>query len=650
MSTRQAFRAASGGSRAEGERQPFHGAVLDLAIADRTQVELFAAVGRTRGPFHGVVDWPYLNGLVQDRSRSLLASQGEAAWKAAGGVYGEDGRPTFSVRSACAAQLVQQIAGGPGGFIWTDSQGTGWAVRLVAVNAGGPGTYGGLALSWNGGGRVIDPVARQEYRRAVEQQIAELEVAGEAETRRQLRQVAERMWLYERGEQLLWAVHAAVLMQRRSVVLLPDVGLGEVVWGGDRAAWPDNWRGSIADVLGSLTQLHLAVLQVGGGAWKPQFTMRSVAVASFEDLERNRKQGGFCRPACPLWNRPEPHDHFLVQIGYGFLGLLENFAVRDQQGARQFDFAQKRPAGEEGKALVAARKRGEIVPVHLPTKVFGPSAWSGLTGGQRGILTALVREVTRVRKKGQTDRRDRADVLAGNRVPDARGRRQVVCPLLRPDGRYVAFNGNGLRRGLGYLVVGRKRQGWLARCGYVGGTEINTTWAGKHGVGRTTRQFLGELDELAGLLGLTVVGLAPTTGAWLTLAQARELAALPNGLKALSQIHLRVYGPEDYLDRWRCLFAERGGFSAIPGADGPAVLADADALPADGGVGLKVRLRRAGLSQDDLARHLGVTKSFVSMLLTGKKAWPAGMRERAEAFVSGTVAPDEVGRSENLQR
>src|SRR5881227_3256470 len=29
------------------ERYPFHGKVLDLAIADKTQVELFAAVGRT---------------------------------------------------------------------------------------------------------------------------------------------------------------------------------------------------------------------------------------------------------------------------------------------------------------------------------------------------------------------------------------------------------------------------------------------------------------------------------------------------------------------------------------------------------------------------------------------------------------------------
>jgi hypothetical protein len=615
-------------------RPPFHGTVLDLAFADRTQVELFAAVGRTKGPFHGVIDWPYLNGLVQDRSRALLAAEGEDAWKAAGGVYGDDGRPTFSGPSGYAARIVKDIAEAPGGLIWADDQGTGWAVRLVPAGAGGVGAYGGLAISWDGGGRLIDPLAREEYRRAVERHMAELSPAGEA--RAGLLQLARRMWLYERGEQLLWALHAAVLMTGRSVVLLPDVGLGEVVWGGDRAAWPDNWRGSLTDVLGSLSQLHLAMLQVGGTGWRPQFTMRSVAVASFEDLERNRHGKGFCRPACPLWSRAEPHGHFLVQIGYGFLGVLEKFATRDDGGRRQFDFDQKKPAGEGGDALVAARKEGRVVPVHLPTKVFGPSGWSGLTRGHRGIVQALLREVTRVKTKGETKRRDRADVLTGNRVPDARGRSEITCPLLRADRRYVAFNGNGHRRGLGYRVVGSKVGGWLARCGYVKEIRPDAKWPGRDGVGRITREFLRELGEVAWLLGLTVAGLA-RTGAWLSLAQVQEVAGLSGRLKTLNQIHLRVYGPEDYLDWCRAVLEERGGFSTIPGGDGSPIPPDAEDLLADAGIDLRVRLRRAGLSQQDLARHLGVSAAFLSAALSGKKPWPPGMRERAEAVVAGGV-------------
>jgi hypothetical protein len=365
--------------------------------------------------------------------------------------------------------------------------------------------------------------------------------------------------------------------------------------------------------------------------------MRSAAVACYEDLERNRRRKGLCRPGCPLWQRPEPHDHFLIQIGYGFLGLLENFATRDHEGVRQFDFGQKRPRGGEGDAVAAARKQGRIVPVHLPTKVFGASDWSELTRGQRGIIQGLVREVTRVRKRGETQRRDRADVLAGNRVPDVRGQREVGCPLLRADGRYVAFNGNGLRRGLGYLIVGHKKHGWLARCGHIGTADADGRRAGRKGMGHMVRQFLAELAEVAQLLGLTVVGLTRTTGAWLTLAQVREIADQSGGWQGLSQVHLRVYGPEDYLDRCRRVLAERGGFSTIPGADGLPLSTDTEVLLADPGVDLRVRLQRAGLSQDDLARHLGVSKSFVSKLLAGKKAWPEGMRERAEAFVAGSA-------------
>jgi hypothetical protein len=193
-----------------------------------------------------------------------------------------------------------------------------------------------------------------------------------------------------------------------------------------------------------------------------------------------------------------------------------------------------------------------------------------------------------------------------------------------------------VRRGLGYLIVGKKR-GWLARCGYIGVVDASGKWTGPKGIGRLTRQFLADLAEVAQLLGLTVVGLERTTGAWLTLSQVREIAELSSGLKSLNQIHLRIYGPEDYLERCRCVLAERGGFSAIPGSDSSPILPDTDVLLADPGVDLRVRLQRVGLSQDDLAQHLGVSKSFISKLLGGKKAWPEGMWQRAEAFVEAAT-------------
>jgi hypothetical protein len=271
------------------------------------------------------------------------------------------------------------------------------------------------------------------------------------------------------------------------------------------------------------------------------------------------------------------------------------------------------------------------VPVHLPTKVFGR-----LPRGQEGIIQALVREVTRA--KGKSDRPDRAEVLVGNLVPDVRGKREIACPRLRPDGRYVTFSGNGLRRGLGYLIVGKEWRGWLARCGYTLALGEEPKWTGKDGIGSATRAFLDDLGEVSRLLGLTVVGLARGTGEWLDLKRIREIAELPNGLDRLNEIHLRVYGPLDYLERVRELLAERGQFSAIPGASNSKVPA-VGVLLNDADLDLRVRLKRAGLSQDDLARHLGVSKSFVSKLLNGKKAWPEGMWQRAEALFGG----DDVG-------
>lgn len=614
--------------------EPFHGTILDLGLADKTQVELFAAVGRTKGAFQGVIEWPYLNSLVHERSQRLLTTDGEEAWRAMGGNYGDDGKPTFTSRSNYAAQIVQEIADETGGFIWSDTLGNGWAVRLVTMNVGDPKAYGGLAISWNGGGRIIDPLAREEYRRAVEQQIAVLETG---DIRKQLSNIANNLWLYERGEQLLWAIHAAVLMQRRSIVLLPDVGLGEVVWGGNQASWPKNWRGSLGDILESLTKLHMAMLQVGGTLWEPQFTMRSVAVASYENLERTRQRKGFCRPGCPLWNRPEPHNHFLIQIGYGFLGLLEQFSIRDDGQLRLFEFKQRKIRGEKDDVLLTAQKRGEFVQVHLPTKVFGPSPWSQLTGGHRGIIQGLIREVTRVQTKGNSPRRDRADLLVGNLVPNIQGQREIVCPLLLGIGRYVAFNGNGFRRGQGYLIVGRRKRGWLARCGYLSNIDVEGKSVSRITINRITRQFLSDLADVGQILGLTVVGLQATTGGWLRLDQMREIAEVSGDLKALNQIHLRIYGSEDYLDRYRRVLEVRGDFSVIPGADSSLILVDSNVLLNDPGVDLKVRLQRAGLSQEDLATFLGKSKPFISQLLSGKKQWPVGLRERAEDFVAGSV-------------
>jgi hypothetical protein len=617
--------------------KPFSGIILDTAFADKTQVELFSAIGRTKGPFQGVIDWPCLNSVITDRAIDVLKAEGESVWKDAGGTYGPDGKPTFSCRSDVAAGLVKEIASKEGGFIWMDKDGDGWAVSLLPVD-GREHVYGGLAISWNGGGRWVDPLARAEYRRVVEEKMAELDATSETETRRRLQKLADQIWLYERAEQLLWAIHAAVLMQKNSVVLVPDVALGEIIWGAERSAWPDNWRQTVADILWSLSRLHVATMHIGKANWQPRFTMRSVAVAHVEHLETSRKQQGFCKKCCPLWNAPDRHGHFLIQIGYGFLGVLESFAITDDQHeVRRFDF-HPNPTGPASKLVKEAQKAGAIVPVHLPTKVFGPSDWSGLSRGQCGIIQGIVGEVTRVVKRTTSSRQDRAEIVCGSLVPGVRGKGQVVCDLLRAERRYVAFNGNGHRRGKGYLIVGRKKGGWLAKCGYLTG---NVDPEG------LVPQFLDDLAVVAGILDLTVVGIYPRSGQWLDLEQMKQLAAFPKGLERLQEVHLRIYGPEDYLERCRRFIAERGSFAAIPGENTPVVTSPSQALLDDEGLDLRIRMKQKGITLNELARHLGISKPFVSAALNGKKSWPPDMKERIESYVTTFSGHSKVVEAES---
>lgn len=627
----------------------FGGRVMDLAIADKNQVELFAAVGRTRGLFHGVIDWPYLNDVIGQRSAALLEREGEEVWNASGGTYGDDGKATFLPRSPVAAEVIQEIAVRPGGFVWADFQDVGWAVSLVPSADREPHSYAGLAISWCGGGRLIDPLAREEYRRAVEEQIATLDPIKGAERRKRLQQIAERVWLYERGEQLLWLIHWAVLVQRKSVVLLPDILLGQAVWGGERRAWPVNWRGTLFDILSSLSLLHAARLRISSAGWCPRFGMRSVAVAHVEHVEQNRGKRDACGKGCPLWSDAAAHGHFLVQIGYGFLGLLEHFATSDdEQGRRHFDFRQD-PQGEQGKVVRMARQEGQVVRIHLPTKIFGPSSWSGLGIGHRRIIHALVNEVTRVPKGQKSERQDRAAVLIGNEVLSACGKREIVCPLLQQEGRYVEFNGNGRRAGLGYRIMGSRRRGWLAKCGY--GPSVDRKDASLTKGNRSfVLTFLNDLANVANILGLVVAGIHPRTGMWLSLEAMRKIAQVRHGDRELDAVHLRVYGQEDYLDRCRDWLIKRGSFALIPGRQLEDPEGEED-RPEGGesGFNLRLQMRQAGLTQRGLAQHLGVSEPFVSKVMNEERPWPERMRERAERFVAG-VSEGISGREKVVAR
>lgn len=595
--------------------------VADFIRFDIQQDLAFTAIGRIRSPFAGIAEWPWLDEAMRERSKTLLEEVGEDAWREQGGTFdSRTGEPTFRRTAPAVASIVQEIATDEGGLIYTDDRGMSWAVRLLPSPGQSNDVRIGLGFSWHGSPLALDPVSREQVLELIESQPT-LQPADSREiTRDGLAQLANSLRLYSRAEQLLWMIYRAVREQRRSVVVLPDEALALAIWGGH--ARPKNWRQDIFDTLTSLSGLRVEQLAITRGGWRPRLDMHSVAVAGVQRLDPG--PGGACeRENCPLRGAEQRHGHFLVQIGLGFLGVLEAHARHSNGEGREYDFSVK-PAGEAAqKKLKDARHAGRIVTVSMLTKLFGQAAWSELTVGQQAIVHGLVKEVTRQRK-GRHRRDDGADVVQGNRVPGAKANKFVACRLLDSAVRYVAFNGNGKRRGMGYRIVGEQRRGWLAKCGYdasAGGGKLRSE----------VLDFLADLEVVAGIMGLAVVGYHKE-GRWLDLTQIIATARGNAGIEKIEEVTLRVYGPEDYHVRLRRYFEEKGSLR-LPA---PGEIEDGQADDR-GDSRIDVLMERAGVTQTELGEYLGCTQQFLSKVLTGKRRWPQGMLERAEAYLVAKV-------------
>ena len=597
-----------------------------VCMADRTQIDIYTALGQLRSPFQGLSSWPWLDeALAAESKRPAEFSGREKRERATGDTLNRQGRPYCTMSSPLATEVVERLATDPGGLLWMDEMGCAWAVKLGKASPLDQSQRFGFAITWGGNAILLDHGARDDCGQRLGCRIEASSGDERQAGRHNLARLAQRLRLFNRAEQLLWAIHLSVLRQRRSTVLLPDVLLGQIIWGGNRNNWPRDWRGDIMQTLISLTYLRTEVLRLGGVGWKPRLGAHSVGVTHVELLALTRPQDDFCRPCCPMYDSPSRHGHFLVQIGRGFLGVLEKFMVYDDSnGTRTYDFS-KRPEGESGKDLMARQRKGETPSVNIVVKLLGPSRWSGLSPEHRRIVQALTEEITRAQ---ESRRPDKAFVLQSNLVPGVTPGSEVSCTLLKTEGNYVAFNGNGRRRGAGYRIIGEAGKGWLAKCGYTlpdGGDS--------DGMAKVVRRFLAALDDVSKIMGLVVAAIHPKTTEWCDMERMKEIARRRRGWEQLDPLHLRVYGPEDYLERGRDYFDRKGGFTEGEPEGETAVKPRGNRGIAAMGMTLADRMRRAGIRHEDMAEHLRRSRSFVSRILNGRKPWPPGMKERAEAYV-----------------
>ncbi len=481
------------------------------------------------------------------------------------------------------------------GTQWCDPAGIAWLGTRLANRC--------FALTWLGPGWVFDLYVRSRRAEQYAVQLQAMETAADARHRQELAAAAEHLRLGQHAERLLWTVHRKVMGQARSVVAMADFELASALWGRDRDAWPRHWRKTILAILEGLSWLHVADWTADS---PPALGAGSALITNVRDLrdtERDR-----CPTYCP-GHGGAPHHHFLVNIGRGFLGVLEGFGTLDENtGERIFDFTVG-TARSRGTTLWRLGKRNHLTSIYLPSKLGNPRSCGTFTADHRMVFDAVVREMTRKKRRSRS-RAAEPEIIQGNRVPDASGRKKIACELLGSEQTHVAFGGNKKRKGLGYRL--NSPGGWLAKAGFARDN---------------VQRLLILLAELAEPLGLIVVGLMPAANTWHTVSQLKAMAESAQGRRTLDRVHLRVYTQADFVDRWNTFFQW-----SDPTAE-PNGQADSPLLELLGA------LQRLGVTRRALAAGIGRDASLVSKILSGKRRYDDRFLEQAEAWLATLGSP-----------
>ncbi|MBR9803264.1 hypothetical protein GYB59_16945 [bacterium] len=400
-----------------------------------------------------------------------------------------------------------------------------------------------------------------------------------------------------RVRQILHAIQAEVVRQRYSAVLLPDTAIAEIVWGG-ASRWPKRWRRDLRILVSKLPPEF-----VEHADWRP--------VWSREERGRKviRRRQNVCPNRCPLHGSDVPHRHLLVYATEELMGAVEHYRTCAIQvlgrGCRQYDFSH--PNDKDVAAEVKSQwKDGRFVYAHGPALVYGPASWSGLSSNELLIWQAIFGELTRNRR---SSRSDRARVFA-----------HPNCPLV-PDGPNVVFAGNFRSSqqagGQGYRIVGQTNRGWLRKAGL----EIRDRQRPMAITNRPcVREFFLALTGLESKFHLTAVGRLGDE--WLSSEAMAKLARSRSRAEwtGLMNLRLRVYAPEEYLERIRAYFQKQGGF------------ADAENKPA-----LAIRINSSPYKKKEIAEAAKISSSALSEFLAGRRSWPVRVRDAIESYLERDI-------------
>jgi hypothetical protein len=209
---------------------------------------------------------------------------------------------------------------------------------------------------------------------------------------------------------------------------------------------------------------------------------------------------------------------------------------------------------------------------------------------------------------------------------------------LQPGRGYVSFNGNSQRRKLHFHGRGYRIATLLRRSGYFLPEEIvadSRPWEPLEwqppAFWAMTKRLFGDLKKLAEMFGLVIAGWHPKLHEWADLEMMKAKVRSRAGQKWLLGCLIRIYTEEDFLPRWRKLFAERMGFKIIP--DGSTQDVPAGELIESREQCVRY-LQKAGITPNQFAKELGVSKTLVSLHLSGQRPWNAKWQSRIASWLA----------------
>ncbi len=217
--------------------------------------------------------------------------------------------PTFlRTNTPIMVQAITAVAEAGGGLLWTDKKGRTRAMRLCPVRHHGKDTLYAFAIEWKDASQQADnpSLPLSQARAALEKTRRTTKVWRFGQSRccgYSFASSEPKMLKGDRARCAPWSRHL----------------------GGDQSECLMTGDTTFFQTLASLMSLQSEVFRLPSTGWPPRLGACSVAVSSVARLSDVPFEDDRCRPECPYWGRGLKHDHFVIEISSGFLGVLEHF-------------------------------------------------------------------------------------------------------------------------------------------------------------------------------------------------------------------------------------------------------------------------------------------------------------------------------------